>query len=151
MTTRFKTCFVAVMCLLFMGLSGCASFLENGTPAPPAQPGKAVVFVNHSTLNYPKASTNIREIDGEVISTYWTWKQPHQAVLEPGRHMIVISAYSKGYGLDARVEGDLEAGHVYEIISVLGNAGKFDVSLVDVLSPEQKVLYKAQVSGYFSR
>lgn len=125
-------------------MAGCAT--TNGTQAPAFVAGKAVVFINDSLINYPKASGSIRGVDDKVISTYWTVPQPNSADLNPGKHRVVVAFYSRGYGANAAVEGVFESGHVYEVMAVKDEGRKFDILLIDK-SENDAVMDKSVVYG----
>jgi hypothetical protein len=137
--------------MIFFLNAGCASF-SNGTKPPNVIDNKAIIFINDSLVNHPKASGSIRNLDDTVISTYFSLSQPNKVEVAPGEHEISVGFYSRGYRADATVEATFKRGHVYEIQAILSKEVKndeikYDVLLIDVMGAKSKILNKQKVLG----
>ena len=133
---------IRILFFLFITTTtGCATFLENGTPPPPVQTGKAVVFANESLLNYPKANMNIVEVNGHAHAKFKS--STHAVTLDPGSYYIDVIFYSSGYASSAMVNGEFQSDHVYEIIAILGEDNIYNVTLVDVTNSINEILFSS--------
>lgn len=131
--------------LVVLLLTGCAAL--NGTSPPEKVYEKAIIFINNSLVNTPKASGDIRQIDNELIPNYGEMILTSKIEVNPGNHRIVVSFYSDGYSAAAAVKGELESNHVYEIVAVKDNGARFTVTLEDVLKDDRKIIDETSVYG----
>jgi len=131
--------------LIVLVFSGCS--ITNGTPKPDFVKNKAIVFTNDSLVNVPKANIVFRQIDNQVVSTFWTMSPPSETNLKAGKHSFVVAMYSDGYAADAYIEGILEANKVYEIYAYSDKNRIFEVNLSDVTDKREKIISTVKIQG----
>jgi len=132
----------------FFIFTGCS--ITNGTAKPPLAKEKAVVFVNDSLINVPKANMYFNYVDGKEISNFWSLSPVSKVTLDEGTHELIIVFYSNGFAGKTKITENFEKNRVYEVVAYKKRHNNFDIQLVDLTTNKKKILIQKKELGNWS-